>query len=313
MLAEHPAKAETQAREILKIAPDDPRALLDLGFCAPAPGRSRVGLSRVGASRESLSECRKYALRIGRHFGRPRSVGRGDRRAAPRRNARESRSPGAVAGAGRTAFSRGRHHRGRGGVHRLALRLDPKSCVESRCEIALARPSRRRRKRFALSTFLAHPTDVEALRLMGETLVRLARYADAETLLAYCLQLDPAQDGARLVLRRRTVPPAESCRGKSAGRIPAATRAERSCRSAEPVGRVPWFDRGRRRRRRDLPAPLCRLPETAAHLAQLRSRVTHRWKKPGRGRGLSQMHCVGSEPRRRLLEPREFESHRVHA
>jgi tetratricopeptide (TPR) repeat protein len=41
------------------------------------------------------------------------------------------------------------------------------------------------------------PNDSEALRLMGNTLVKLGRYADAEVLLAFCLDIDPSQDGAR--------------------------------------------------------------------------------------------------------------------
>jgi tetratricopeptide (TPR) repeat protein len=44
---------------------------------------------------------------------------------------------------------------------------------------------------------MAQPNDTEALRLMGETLLRLGRHSDAEILLAHCLALDSGQDGAR--------------------------------------------------------------------------------------------------------------------
>src|SRR5579859_3847448 len=49
-----------------------------------------------------------------------------------------------------------------------------------------------------LRTYLTgRPDDAEAMHLMGETLLRIGRYVDAETILACCLDLDPNQDGAR--------------------------------------------------------------------------------------------------------------------
>ena len=53
-----------------------------------------------------------------------------------------------------------------------------------------------------------HPTDVAALRMLGEVAARLRRYPDAETLFARCLELAPSFDGARhnyaVVLLRQT-------------------------------------------------------------------------------------------------------------
>ena len=42
-----------------------------------------------------------------------------------------------------------------------------------------------------------HPTDVAALRMRAEVAARLRRYADAERLLATCLELAPSFDAAR--------------------------------------------------------------------------------------------------------------------
>ena len=60
-----------------------------------------------------------------------------------------------------------------------------------------------------------HPTDVAALRMLAEVAARLRRYADAEQLLTYCLELAPSFDAARFnlaVVLNRLPRPVEALR-----------------------------------------------------------------------------------------------------
>ena len=61
-----------------------------------------------------------------------------------------------------------------------------------------------------------HPTDVAAIRMLAEVAARLGRYADAENLLARCLELAPELRGGAAQLRDRAAPAEQA--GRGAGR-----------------------------------------------------------------------------------------------
>jgi predicted Zn-dependent protease len=161
LLVSRPSLAVAQAREILKVVPDNPEALALLG---EAEGR----LGESGAAIRALS--RAVALKPDL-AGAWRALG----------DALTLAGDGAGADA---AYAR----------HIHASVKDPQllQAAAALCENRLAVAERLLRE-----FLMAHPTDVAAIRMLAETGARLGRYEDAEKLLARCLELAPGFDAAR--------------------------------------------------------------------------------------------------------------------
>jgi len=196
LLAHDPAKAETQARAILKIVPDDPRALLILGSA-----RRRQG-DPVAAYRVLAPLAKAYPKAANTHYelgATLADLGRAAEAIVALRHAVTLNPdlPEPWRALGEQLFQEGDITAAEAAftgflcvsIQNPALKDAAKLLWRGRLTEAES----------ALRAYLsARPNDAEALRLMGETLVRLGRYPDAEVILALCLKLDPAQDGARL-------------------------------------------------------------------------------------------------------------------
>jgi cytochrome c-type biogenesis protein CcmH/NrfG len=161
LLAQQPSVAAEQAREILKVIPREPKALLILGQARAALGEvegSIDALTRAVSLRPDLPEA---WLALAEQLRE-----RGDAQAADRAYAHYIK-----------AATRDPH------LMRAAAAL-----CENRIPEAEA----------LLRAHLArHPTDVAALRMLAEVAARLMRYSDALRLLERCLELAPSFDAAR--------------------------------------------------------------------------------------------------------------------
>lgn len=161
LLASAPVLAEAQAREILKVLPDNPQALHLLGEALGAEGRG-------GEAIDALSRAVRLAPRLSDAW---RALGDELRRAGDTSGADAADARCLAAAAG-----------------------DPKllEAGAALCDGRLAVAER------LLRAFLKdQPTDVAAIRMLAEVGGRLGRYADAETLLTRCLELAPRFDAAR--------------------------------------------------------------------------------------------------------------------
>lgn len=195
LLAVDPAMAEAQSREILKVVPGHPQALLVLGAALRDQGNAVA--AREVLAPLAASQPRAAAV----HFELGLALARlGEARAAiaslsqavkldpnlPRAwlaLADQLTFAGDSIGADE-AYAR----------HIKASVNDPqlREAASALCENRLAVAER------LLRDFLkTHPTDVSAIRMLAETGARLGRYEDAENLLARCLELAPSFTTAR--------------------------------------------------------------------------------------------------------------------
>jgi tetratricopeptide (TPR) repeat protein len=156
-----PSLAALQAREILKVVPDQPDALALLG---EAQGR-------LGESRESLKSLMRAVALKPDLAGAWRALGD-----VLRLTGDEAGADAAIA----------RHIQA--SVRNPHLLQAASALCENRLAIA---------ERLLRDFLMRHPTDVAAIRMLAETGARLGRYEDAEKLLARCLELAPGFDAAR--------------------------------------------------------------------------------------------------------------------
>jgi tetratricopeptide (TPR) repeat protein len=195
MLAVDPARAGQAAEAVLKIAPNDPRALLILGSARRRRGDPRgaktllaplagaypraanthyelgLALADLGETAPAITALR-HAVQLNR-----------DLADAWRAFGDLLFKAGDVAGAD-AAYAE----------HRRASVTDPalKPVAEALFQGRTAEAEQALRRHVA-----GHLTDSTALRMLAELYLRQSRFADAEVLLARCLELDPGHDGAR--------------------------------------------------------------------------------------------------------------------
>ncbi len=195
LLADNPTQAEQQARRILTAVPGDPRVRLILGSAR----RRRGDLADARAWLEPLAKAYPRAANthyeLGLVFAGLGETGPaiaalrqavalnsdlGDAwRALGEQLFLDGDGPGAEA-----AFA----EHDRAGVRDPRLKPAADALFDGRLAVA----EQRLREHLA-----ANARDVAAMRMLAETLTRLERLGEAEILLARCIELDPAFDGAR--------------------------------------------------------------------------------------------------------------------
>jgi tetratricopeptide (TPR) repeat protein len=195
LLAVNPAMAEEQSREILKVIPGQPQALLVLGVALRNKGdaaAAREILEPLAASQPKAAAA-QYELGLALA-----DLGESEAAIAALTRAVKlnAKLPGAwlalgdqLTLAGDAAAADDAYAR-----HIKASVNDPQllAAAAALCESRLAVAER------ILRDFLKiHPTDVPAIRMLAETGARLGRYDDAENLLARCLELAPSFTTAR--------------------------------------------------------------------------------------------------------------------
>ena len=195
VLGADPAEAGRQAEAILKLAPKDPRALLIF-----ASARRRLG-DATGALAILAPLAKAYPGAAHTHYELGAALSARDRPAEAAKALQHAVTlnrdlaeawralgdllfaAGDAAGAER-AFAE--HHRAT--IRDPALRPAAEALFAGR----LAEAEQRLRAHLAV-----RPADPAALRLLAEARARRECFADAESLLAEALRLDPAHDGAR--------------------------------------------------------------------------------------------------------------------
>lgn len=205
LLKSAPALAVEQAREILKVAPGHPAALMLLGAGHRLTGEPAQSLEILEPLAESQPDSAATHYELGMTYG---ALGRGDAALAPLRRAVKLRPDLAEAwralaehlhamdetGAADEAYAR----------YLQASSKDPRllRAGAALCEQKIAVAETLLREH--LKEF---PNDVAALRMLAEVAGRIGRYGDAETLLRRCLELSPSFTAARhnlaLVLHRQ--------------------------------------------------------------------------------------------------------------
>jgi tetratricopeptide (TPR) repeat protein len=160
-LAVRPAKAEEQAREILKVVPNQPEALLLLAQARQEQGDAAEALATLKRAAKFHSNHAHVWRALADQYNLA-----GDTTAAD------------------DAYAR----------HLKASVNDPRlvEAASALCENDLAKSER------ILRPFLhEHPTDAGAIRMLAETGARLGHYDESEKLLARCVELAPSFDAAR--------------------------------------------------------------------------------------------------------------------
>jgi tetratricopeptide (TPR) repeat protein len=161
LLAVKPAAAAEQAREILKVVPQQPQAMLILGLARAAAGDVEGSIDALTHAVSLRPDLPDAWLALADQL---RS--RGDAEAADRAYARYIK----------------------------AATRDPRlmSAASALCDNRIPEAEALLRAHLA-----QHPNDVAALRMLAEVAARLLRYSDAQRLLERCLELAPSFDAAR--------------------------------------------------------------------------------------------------------------------
>jgi Flp pilus assembly protein TadD len=195
ILATDPAAAGRAARAVLRVAPNDPRALLILASAHRRGGDPAAALAILTPLAKAYPRAAHTHYELGASLAaRGRSAAaiaalrhavslKGDLVEAWRALGDQLFLEGDTAGA-EAAFA----------AHDRATVTDPALAAAADALHAGRIEEAEQRLRRHLT---ARPNDATALRLMAQVLMRLERHGDAETLLAHALGLEPAHDGAR--------------------------------------------------------------------------------------------------------------------
>ncbi len=196
-LATDPAKAEAQARAILRTAPKDPRALLILGSARRRQRDPEAAFRILAPLAKAYPRAANTHYELGATLA---ALGKTNEAIAALRHTTTLNPdhPEAWRALGETLFDTGEISAAEAAFARLLCVSIQSPCLKG-AAIALSEQRPLDAELELRAYLIANPNDVEALRLMGDTLLRLGRYADAEILMAHCLKLDPAQDGARFL------------------------------------------------------------------------------------------------------------------
>ncbi len=198
LLATDPALAERKARDLARLAANDPRVQLILGSARRRQGDAQAARRLL----EPLARAHPRAANTQYELGAALAA-LGERRGAVSALRQATTLNAELADAwrllGEQLFIEGDVHgadRAYAGHDRAAVK-DPrlKGAAQSIFEGDLPRAEQ------ALRRFLsAAPNHAEGLRMLGELSARLGRFADAETLLAHALGLAPEASGVRFSL-----------------------------------------------------------------------------------------------------------------
>ena len=195
LLAASPALAESQAREILKVVPDDPRAMLILGAARRRGGdplAARAILEPL-AKAQPVSASTQYELAMA-------EAALGDDAAATAAFRRAVKlkpdMPEAWRALGDQLTLAG-DMAGADAAYAQHIRASVNDPLLMRAAHALCEDDLAVAERLLRDHLKAAPTDVAAIRMLAEAGTRLGRYEDAENLLRRCLELSPSFIGAR--------------------------------------------------------------------------------------------------------------------
>ena len=206
LLEREPAMAIAQATEILKVAPGHPQARLLMATGQRLTGKLDAALTTLETLAREQPQSAAVQLEFGGVLG---ERGRGTESVAALRRAVALKPdlPDAWRLLADQLEELGDEHE----AHAARMRF---LTVASRDPGLMAAGAALFENRIPEAEALLrqhlkiHPTDIAALRMLGEVAARLRRYGDAEELLGHCLTLAPGFDAARhqyaVVLFRQT-------------------------------------------------------------------------------------------------------------
>jgi len=205
LLARDPALTELQAREILKVVPNQPEALRLLSTALHAQGRAEDAAKTLGMLAQQQPRSAAAHFELGLALA---DLGKSEEATAALGRAVhfDPRHPQAWRALGDQLMLAGDTERAQDAYarHIKASVNDPQllEAAAALCDGRLAIA-----ERFLRDFLKEHPTDVAAIRMLAEIGARLGRTEDAEALLARCLELAPGFTEARhnyaLVLHRQ--------------------------------------------------------------------------------------------------------------
>ncbi|HUO91294.1 MAG TPA: sulfotransferase [Rhizomicrobium sp.] len=195
LLAVDPARAQAQAEEILRAVPGHPKALLLLGTALRLQGtltRARdILVPLVKAQPRVAAIYCELGMVLGQLGETRLAIGallQATRLAPDHQSAwRELGDQLSIAGETEKADDAYARHI-KASVRNPELLAAASALIENKLAVA---------ERLLREYLNQHPTDVVAIRMLGEIASRLGRYEDAENLLARCLELAPGFAEAR--------------------------------------------------------------------------------------------------------------------
>ena len=195
LLEAQPALAAQQAETILAAVPGEPRALMILG-AARRRGGDPVAAHAVLAP---LALAQLMAARVHEELGQTlAALGRSEEAVASLRRAVAIRPD--LSEAWRALgdqLTLAGDAKGADAAYAQHIRASVNDPALIQAALALCDGDLPLAERLLRQRLIASPTDVAAIRMLAETGARLGRYADAEALLARCLELAPGFIGAR--------------------------------------------------------------------------------------------------------------------
>jgi tetratricopeptide (TPR) repeat protein len=195
LLATDPVAAEMRVRAILKAKPNDPAALLILASARRRQDDPAGAYKILAPLAKAYPKAANTQYELGATLA---ALGKPTQAIAALRHATNLNPAQAEAWGllGAQLFGEGEITGAEAAFAEQLARSVQNPALQPAAR-ALSRGRVLEAEKILRTHLLRHPNEPEALRLMGETLLRLGRYPDAEVLLAHCLALDPGQDGAR--------------------------------------------------------------------------------------------------------------------
>lgn len=187
LLRGDPARAESQAQEILKAIPGDPNGLLMLARARRLQGNLEGALACLDQCLQRRPEYAQAHLERGLTLG---SIGRGPEAVAALREtvALNPDLPRAWNALSELLALQGDDEGSREAFHRhLAITARHPDLMQTARHLAAGEMARA--EQLCRDYLKRHPTDVSAMRLLADIGVRLDQYPDAEALLERCLEL----------------------------------------------------------------------------------------------------------------------------
>jgi len=195
LLERSPALAAEQAGEILRAVPGHPSATLILGIARRAQGDAASALELLQGLAKAQPRWAAVHFELGLTLG---SLGQGEAAVAALRRALQLNAD--LPDAWRALADHLEATGDESGAEAARARFLKASTRDPRLLAAGAALCENRipeAESLLRSHLQQHPTDIAALRMLAEVAARIGRYADAEQLLARCLELAPGFHGAR--------------------------------------------------------------------------------------------------------------------